>query len=66
MWPFKKKEKPKQLVNMFDMDKVRELDALTPEQVVSLVCMSVGIRPENAVLYQVYDCVKPLTRQREV
>ncbi|QNN99998.1 hypothetical protein phiPsa267_121 [Pseudomonas phage phiPsa267] len=66
MWPFKKKEQTKQLVNMFDMDKVRELDALTPEQVVSLVCMSVGVRPENAVLYSLYDCVKPLTRQVEV
>uniref|UniRef100_A0AAU6VZH5 Uncharacterized protein n=2 Tax=unclassified bacterial viruses TaxID=12333 RepID=A0AAU6VZH5_9VIRU len=66
MWPFKKKPAPKREVIMFDMDKVRELDTLTPEQVVSLICMSVSVRPENAVLYSVYDCVKPLTRQVEV
>lgn len=66
MWPFKKKEKPKRSMTMFDMDKVRALDALTPEQIVALVCNSWSLVPERAVLQTLSDCLKPLTKQVEV
>lgn len=66
MWPFKKKEKPKKIVYMFDMDNIRELESLTPEQVVTLVSMAVGVAPDNAVLYSVPEHIKPLVKEVEV
>ncbi|WPJ20617.1 hypothetical protein vBPFY1MI_134 [Pseudomonas phage vB_PF_Y1-MI] len=67
MWPFKKKEKPKKIVYMFDMDNIRELESLTPEQIVTLISMAaVGILPDNAVLYSVPEHIKPLVKEVEV
>ncbi|QHZ60077.1 hypothetical protein PJKIFABJ_00141 [Pseudomonas phage PE09] len=50
MWPFKEKAKPERKYVMFDLDKVREANHLSPIQIVELVCSAFQIPPERAVL----------------
>lgn len=35
---------------MFDMDKITEMDSLTPLQIIDLVSMVVGVKPSEAIL----------------
>lgn len=64
---FKKKAKPKREVLMLDMDKIKNLnESLTAEQVVTLICMSIGVSPDNAVVYNAYECIMPLIKRVEV
>lgn len=51
MWPFKKKERVKTRVLVFDMDKIEKLESLTPDEIISLVCAAVPTKPETAVIY---------------
>lgn len=48
-WFERKKIVPRPVV-MFDIDKVKELNHLSPIQIVELVCSAFQIKPENAVL----------------
>lgn len=51
IWPFAlKKKTEKASVLQFDMEAIRELDSLTPEEIVSLVCCCVGVPPEKAII----------------
>lgn len=63
MWPFTKKIEPKRERWMFDMDKIRELESLTPEQIVTLVSMAVGVAPDKAVLHSLPEHIKPLVKE---
>lgn len=63
MWPFTKKIEPKRERWMFDMDKVRELESLTPEQIVTLVSMAVHMAPDTVVLYSLPDPIRPLVKE---
>lgn len=47
---FEKKAKPQRSYVMFDVDKVKELNHLTPIQILELVCSAFQVSPEHAVL----------------
>ncbi|WYV99059.1 hypothetical protein NoPa_00059 [Pseudomonas phage vB_PpuM-NoPa] len=64
MWPFKKKEKKKLPVRMFDMDKIKELESLTPEQIIRLVCAAFGNTPERVIIWsEIHHSVTPITKE---
>lgn len=63
MWPFKKKEKTPVVQTMFDMEAIKEMESLTPEQIVRLVCASIGVSAENAVIFTLHESCTPLTKQ---
>lgn len=64
MWPFKKKEEKRFPVHMFDMDKIRELESLTPEQTIRLICAAIGSTPERAIIWsEIHPSVTPITKE---
>lgn len=63
MWPFSKKEKSKEVVYMFNMEEIAKLESLSPEQIVTLVCMAAGLTSERAVMWCCPESIKPLVRE---
>ncbi|UAW53586.1 hypothetical protein QGX15_gp109 [Pseudomonas phage psageK4e] len=47
---FERKAKPERKYVMFDLDKVKEANHLSPIQILELVCSAFQISPESAVL----------------
>lgn len=61
---FRSTPKPLRKVYMFDMDKIREMESLTPEQIITLIANALGTTPEKAVVQARYgEVLSPLFKE---